>query len=60
MSQALAAEAPVLLGASSGARPRKISRIAAAWAHQRNLARQRADLSKSHDAGLGRDTGCRV
>jgi hypothetical protein len=35
------------------------SRIAAAWHHRRDLARQRADLFKSHDAALGRDTGCR-
>jgi hypothetical protein len=35
------------------------SRLAAAWRHRRELDRQRAELSKSHDAALGRDTGCR-
>jgi hypothetical protein len=35
------------------------SRIAAAWHHRCDLERQRADLFKSADAALGRDTGCR-
>lgn len=43
----------------AGGRPRR-SRIAAAWRDRRELDRQRADLSKSPNAGLGRDTGCRV
>jgi hypothetical protein len=61
MSQALVVEAPGLrLELETGARRAKRSRIAAAWSHHRDLARQRADLSKSPGAGLGRDTGCRV
>jgi hypothetical protein len=61
MSQTLVAEAPALRTVpSSDARRTTRSRIAAAWHHQRDLARQRADLSKSHDATLGRDTGCRI
>jgi hypothetical protein len=61
ISQALVAEAPALrLGPSTEARPKTRSRIASFWSHQRDLSRQRAELSKSHDAGLGRDTGCRV
>lgn len=61
MSQTLVAEAPAPRTlSSSDARPKTRSRIAAAWTHQREIARQRAELSKSHDAGLGRDTGCRV
>ena len=61
MSQTLVAEAPAPRTlSSSDPRPRTRSRIAAAWHYRRDLARQRADLSKSQDAGLGRDTGCRV
>ena len=61
MSQTLVAEAPAhRIATSADARRTPRSRIAAAWRYQRDLARQRADLSKSQDATLGRDTGCRV
>lgn len=61
MSQTLVAEAPARpLAPAAEARPTTRSRIAAAWNYRRDLARQRAALSKSQDAALGRETGCRV
>ena len=46
-------------GQHLSARKLRPSRIAAAWNHRRDLARQRTELSNSHDAALGRETGCR-